>query len=178
MIQVTMSRDKDGQHYDQGSREMSPLDALRILTTSELAFGGNITEASGTQITIITRVMGCVDTSIFAGSQEEMRPLNEAAYYYLRACERETTVMDGVLAELARMPNGAGGNPLILSLAAPMVMGRNRLALAAMLALGISAEGDIAAGMLMGLEDLFAAFQLMQEFPHMSLADVSAAVAT
>ncbi len=30
----------------------------------------------------------------------------------------------------------------------------------------------------MGLEDLFAAFQLMQEFPHMSLADVSVAVAT
>ncbi|OPZ89454.1 MAG: hypothetical protein BWY75_01149 [bacterium ADurb.Bin425] len=177
MIRITMCRDRDGEHFDQGSREEQPLQALRTMVEAELAFGGNITEATGTRITIVTRVFSCVDTSVFEGSLEEMQPLNQAVYYYLQACERQDEVMQGILADLARLPNGQGGSPLIISMAAPMLIGQNRLCRSSMLALGITDEHDLAAGQLLGLRNLFAAIELMQE-TGMSLAAVSAAVAT
>lgn len=176
MIRITMSRDRDGEHFDQGSRQEAPLEALRVLVQAELGFGAEITEASGSRLVVVTRVLACVDTTIFEGTPEEMEALNQTAYYYLAACQEQDTVMEGVLADLARLPNNAGGNPLIISMAAPMLMGRNRLALASMRAMGIADEHDLAAGMLMGLGDLFSAFQLMEENPGMSLAAVSAAV--
>jgi hypothetical protein len=177
MIRISMTRDRDGEHFDQGTREVEPMSALRTLVQAELAFGGEITEATGTRLTVVTRVLSCVDTTIFEGSADEMAVLNQTVYFYLQACQERDTVMEGVLADLARIPDGKGGVPLIINLAAPMLMGRNRLALATMMALGITEESDIAAGMLMGMDNLLAAYQLMQEFPGMTLAEVSAATA-
>ncbi|MCA9804877.1 MAG: hypothetical protein KC777_23065 [Cyanobacteria bacterium HKST-UBA02] len=176
MIRITMSRDRDGEHFDQGSRQETPMEALRVLVQAELAYGGEITEASGTRLVVVARVLACVDTTIFEGTAAEMTALNQTAYYYLAACQEHDTVMEGVLADLARLPNNAGGNPLIISMAAPMLMGRNRLAYASMRALGITDEHDVAAGMLLGLGDFFSALELMEENPGMSLADVSQAV--
>ena len=51
----------------------------------------------------------------------------------------------------------------------------NRVALATMMALGITDESDIAAGMLMCMDNVLAAYKLRQEFPGMTLAEVSAA---
>ncbi len=177
MISISMTRDRDSEHFDQGSRQEEPLAALRTLVRAELGFGGEITEATGTRLKVVTRVLSCVDTTIFEGSADEMAVLNQTVYFYLQACQERDTVMDGVLADLARIPDGKGGVPLIINMAAPMLIGRNRLALATMMALGITAESDIAAGMLMGMDNLLAAYQLMQEFPGMTLADVSAATA-
>lgn len=177
MIRISMTRKKDGQHYDQGSRMEEPMSALRTLVRAEFAFGGKVVEATGTRLTIVTEVLSNVDTTIFEGTAEEMAVLNQTVYFYLQACLEKDTVMEGVLADLARIPDGKGGVPLIINLAAPMLMGRNRLALATMMALGITEESDIAAGMLMGMDNLLAAYQLMQEFPGMSLAEMSAATA-
>lgn len=175
MIRISMTRDRDAEHFDQGSRMEGPIEALRTLVRAELAFGGDVVEATGTRLTVVTRVLSCVDTTIFEGTAEEMAVLNQTVYFYLQACQEQDTVMEGVLADLARLPNGQGGVPLIINLAAPMLMGRNRLALATMMALGITEESEIAAGMLMGMDDLLAAYALMQENPGMTLADISAA---
>jgi len=175
MIRILMTRKQDRLEFDLGAREVTPTAALSTLMWSELGFGGNITEATGTRLTVVTRVLACIDTTVFEGTEEEMRILNEAAYYYLEACQKGDTVIDGVLADLARLPNGKGGVPLIINMAAPMLIGRNRLALATMMALGITAESDIEAGMSLGINDLVTVYQLMQEFPGTSFAEMVAA---
>lgn len=177
MIRITMTRDRGSEHFDQGSREVPPMKALSTLVEAELAFGGDVTEATGTRLKVVTRVLACVDTTTFEGSAEEMTVLNETVYFYLQAVQQKDRVVDGVLADLARLPNGKGGVPLIINMAAPMLIGRNRLALATMMALGITEEADIAAGMLMGMGNILAAYELMQENPGMSLAEISAATA-
>ena len=175
MIRILMTRKRDREEFDFGTREVTPVQALSTLMWSELGFGGNITEATGTKLTVVTRVLACIDTTVFEGTEEEMRILNEAAYYYLKACQQEDTVIDGVLADLARIPNGKGGVPLIINMAAPMLIGRNRLALATMMALGITAESDIDAGMALGIDDLVTVYQLMQEYPGSTFAEMVAA---
>ncbi len=138
MIRITMTRDRGSEHFDQGSREETPMSALRTLVRSELAFGGDVTEATGTRLTVVTRVLRCVDTTIFEGSLEDMAVLNQTVYFYLQAAQEKDLVIEGVLADLARIPDGKGGVPLIITMAAPMLIGRNRLALATMRALGIT----------------------------------------
>lgn len=172
MIRILMTRKRDREEFDYGAREVSPSSALSTLMWSELGFGGDITEATGTRLTVVTRVLACIDTTVFEGSEQDMRMLNEAAYYYLKACQKKDTVIDGVLADLARIPNGKGGVPLIINMAAPMLIGRNRLALATMMALGITAESDIEVGMSLGVNDLVAVYQLMQECPGSSFAEM------
>ena len=177
MIRISMTRDRGSEHFDQGTREEQPMSALRTLVQAELAFGGEITEATGTRLTVVTRVLSCVDTTIFEGSLEEMEVLNQTVLFYLQAAQEKDRVIDGVLADLARIPNGKGGVPLIINMAAPMLIGRNRLSLATMMALGITDETDIAAGMALGMDDLLACYQLVQECPGTTLAEMAAATA-
>lgn len=176
MIRITMFRDRGCEHFDQGSREVTPEQALRSLVSGELAFGGNITEATGTRLVVITRVLYCVDTTIFAGSAEEMQQLNQVAYYYLQACGQQDVVLDGVLVAASRMLGRQAGNPFLLTTAAPTLMGRQRLALSTLLAAGVTEEQEIAAGMQLSLDDLLAALELVRENPGFSLRDMVAAV--
>ncbi len=125
----------------------------------------------------MTRVLSCVDTTIFEGSLEEMEVLNQTVLFYLQAAQEKDRVIDGVLADLARIPNGKGGVPLIINMAAPMLIGRNRLSPATMMAFGITDETDIAAGMALGMDDLLACYQLVQECPGTTLAEMAAATA-
>lgn len=177
MIRMTMYRDRGSEHFDQGSYEVTPERALRSLVTGELAFGGNITEATGTRLVVVTRVLVCVDTTIFEGTAEEMHQLNQVVYYYLQACGRQDDVLlDSVLLAAERLLGQQAGNAFLLTTAAPMLMGRQRLALAALLAAGVTDEQDIAAGMRLSLDDLLAALELVQENSGSSLADMVAAV--
>lgn len=177
MIRISMTRDRGSEHFDQGSREVEPLAALTTLVEAELAFGGNITEATGTKLIVVTRVMSCIDTTVFEGSAEEMQVLNETVYFYFLACKEQDTVIEGVLADLARIPNGKGGSPLIINMAAPMLMGSNRLKRATLFALGLNTDEDVATGMAMRFKDILACHQLMQECPGMTLAEVALATA-
>lgn len=48
----------------------------------ELGFGARIIELSPTRIHSETRVLGCVDTVIIEGTETEMRPFIQAAFWY------------------------------------------------------------------------------------------------
>lgn len=66
-----------GEYTD--SRTLTVGKGLDILVNCELGFGGKILEVTPTRVVTQTTVMGCVDTSVFEGSVEEMHYLYEIA---------------------------------------------------------------------------------------------------
>lgn len=162
MITVQQSRDKDGMHFEQGTLTFAdPLDAVSHLARAELSWGGQIVAVDESRITVQTEVLSCLDTSIFEGTAEEMRPLFELAYFYMRARqEHGDLIVDEAVESL---PDRIGGVPLFLSMMAPLLMGRNRLKVAVMLACGVQDVDDIRAGLGAEIENLIAAVQLAQD---------------
>lgn len=164
MIHIHLARQEaNGERIDQGGREASTVEALRLLIQAELAFGATITEVSATRLALETQIFDFVDLTAFSGSPEEMRPLHEAVALYLEAADREDLVSDGIIAQLQRLPQGQGFVPRVLSMVAPMVLGRARLALAFMIPMGVTNELELRAGVTMPLADLVAAFELVEE---------------
>ncbi len=176
MITISQTRVREFGHFILPTHIMEPLAALEFMVRWDLGCAGEITDAdpAGTRLTIVSGPPDCLDTTIYQGSAEEMAILNQTVHFYLLACQEQDTVIDGVLADLARVPDGRGSVPFYINLLAPMVMGRNRLALATMFAIGITNARDISAGMQMNLRDLMAAYGLMQENPGMTLVEIAA----
>jgi hypothetical protein len=170
MIARKIERNKDGTVHRDAFKE-STMRALKVLIGCELKFGGNITDASETMLKVETKCFGCHDTSIFEGSVEEMRPLIDAARFYLQACQRDEQVLKHVCSDAVSGPYN--GNPRLLDLGGPMLIGENRVKLAYLLALRVS-EDEIDERMKMRLDDLEAVMALMADM-KMSFHDVIAA---
>ncbi|MDF1496610.1 MAG: hypothetical protein P1P90_00940 [Patescibacteria group bacterium] len=165
MIRVTQTRDRDNEHFDQPTLEIGdPLVAALRLAQMELAYGARVTEASETRIVVKTRVFACVDTSVFEGTEEEMEPLVELVYFYLKAeTEHGKEILDHAVSTAMSLPGGVGRKPFYLSMLTPLLLGGNKLKVALMLACGLRDEEQLKAGLQARLEDLVAAVQLQRD---------------
>ena len=165
MIKVTQTRDKDGEHFVQPTLTFNdPLEAVVHLAKVELGWGGQIVEIDEKRIKVQTQVMHCLDTSIFEGSSEEMKPLFELVYFYMEASKKHSDlIVEETVDYTQRLPDGIGGVPLFFTMMAPLLVGGNRLKVAVMLACGVQDENDIKAGLGARIEDLVAAFQLSKD---------------
>ena len=161
MITLQLARRRDGQHFDQGSRQESIRGAMAVLIQSELAFGADVTDVSATRLALETRVFGCIDSTVFEGSAEEMAPLLQAVALVLEADSHEDLVFANIMAQLERIPTGFV--PRTLDMVAPLVLGRARLAVAFMIPMGITDPQDLELGAGLPLGDLVAAFELASE---------------
>ncbi|OGY62381.1 MAG: hypothetical protein A2745_00100 [Candidatus Harrisonbacteria bacterium RIFCSPHIGHO2_01_FULL_44_13] len=173
MITVTPTRVKSGEHFDFGARQLTTEQAMESLVKYELGYGGRITEASPTRIVVQTRVLGhCLDTTIFEGSEEEMRPLRAATYYFLRACGEQMTdlVFEQAFTDLSRKDGTA--LQAIVAWAGPLIIGRHRVRVAMMLAIGITSEEDIKAALAIPDGDFVATLELHSANPNMPLRDI------
>jgi hypothetical protein len=164
MITVTQTRHKDGEFFNQPAITFDdPLEALGQLVDVELKWGGQITSVDETSLLVITRVMGCIDSSHFQGETvEEMKPLLELAYYHLQAGTHDELLRQHAAQIFMEK---TGGNPGLLKLIAPLLVGGSHLRLTTMLACGITEEEDLKAGMETRgqLKDIIAAIQLMRD---------------
>jgi len=165
VITVKQTRTKGGTLYEQPTLTFSdPLEAVAHLAKTELGWGGQIVDVGEGRIKVETRVLHDVDTAIFEGPSEEMKPLFELVYFYMEASEKHgDLIVDQVVDYTQRFPDGMGGTPLIFSMIAPLLVGGNRLKVAVMLACGVKNENDVKVGLEAEVEDLVAAVQLSHE---------------
>lgn len=176
MVTIEQCRVKDGQRYPDEPRQEDKLKALSRMVEVDLLWGASVTEASSTRIVTVTRVLGCVDTAIYTGSEEDMYPLVECVYFYLKAGEQDGQVMDAVMDTLDGMPRQMGRRPFYLMAAGGLVIGHKRMQMALLMAMGITDPAETQAGMQMPVKDLFVVFELMREYPGTSFTAMLAEV--
>jgi len=172
MIKLTLGRTKTNDVCPTQVREETPANALKFLLESELAFGTQIVTLEPTKIELVTHVMHCIDTSLIEGPAEEMKPLYETCQYYLAACHFDEISQENVFNTLSTINNGQGILPLHLVMAGGMLLGDSRLRVAFLLGLGMREEAEIKQLATYPLKDLVAAYQLQQETPGKSLAEL------
>jgi hypothetical protein len=178
MISRHIARDRNFgrpnvQHVDQGLFQHSPAEALRNMVMAEFRFGAQITFISPTEIRLTTMCMGDRDTTAFFGTQEEMRPLVEAARHYTEHCRRNgrLVVCTELISMLDRLPHGTAADPDFQRMIMPFVTVENGLQHCLLVPLGLSAA-EVELGLAMPLADVDTALQLMAEMPGTSFREI------
>jgi hypothetical protein len=181
MISRHIARDRNFgrpnvQHVDQGLFQHPLAEALRNMVMAEFRFGAQITFISPTEIRLVTMCAGDRDSTEFFGTEEEMRPLVEAARHYTEHCRRNgrLVICTELVSMLDRLPHGTAANPDFQRMVMPFVTVENGLQHCLLAPLGLPAE-DVELGLTMRLEDVDTALQLMTEMPTMSFREVVAA---
>lgn len=127
MIKFSDCRTKPGGDVYPSSRTVKPSKALDILTNCELAFGGHIVSIEPTRVETRTVVMGCVDQSIFEGTEEEMRLLVEmaTATQEVRQLRNQPSrpADDGTKGDIHRLANALAANTGATKVAAISLLG-------------------------------------------------------
>ncbi|MEK9154569.1 MAG: hypothetical protein AAB596_00645 [Patescibacteria group bacterium] len=126
-----------------------PLEAVAHIAEKEFIWGGQIVEVSETRITVKTKVLHCLDTSIFEGSIEEMKPLFKFACYMTEIIQRESEIKNF---------DRFGSVSLY-----PFPSGSKRVKVFVMLVCGIENMDDIGIGPGNRICDIVAAAQLLKE---------------
>jgi hypothetical protein len=160
MISIVQFRDKDGERILLETLTFEqPLDALPQIVKTELAFGGQITEASPIRVVVETWLYGSRDTCIVTGTREELHPLLVLAYHHTEGLAKHPeAITSGAVGSATRLGNTLAGSPDVVGLASPILLGRNRLKAALLLACGITDGSAIRVLTQHRLEDLVAAF--------------------
>ncbi len=163
MITAKMHRN-NGMDHDQGKIEFKdPLKALDHLVKAELAFGGQVTGVSSTHLRVVTKILNCVDTTVFEGPEEEMRPILELVYFYLEANKRHgATIIEKSVDEAIKFTDGKL-TPLLMNMMGGMLIGQHRLKVATMFACGVEDEESVKVGLSRNLSDIIAAAQLSRD---------------
>lgn len=145
MIAKKQSREKCGEHFDQGVRQFTtPFEALGNMLDVELVYGGQIVMLTPTMITLVTYVLDCEDHSTYEGSVGEMEPLCQLAATILQGERRfKNVIIEGGWHSMGRTFGMQAGKPLIIKMMAGIVHGHARLRAAVMLSLGFTDEVDV-----------------------------------
>gem|GEM_PF-1724307 len=180
MITVNTGRQDPYGYQDFGSSQRTVGQALIHLLSAELGFGGQVVDISDTKVVVHTSIFNYTDVSEFGGSTEEMIPLLQAVYFFLRGLnEHGSRMREQVNEQIGKIFGDEDGRvkPLFLSMAAPMMLGQARVRVAMLLSLGVTDVSDINATQGMELGDIVAIWELSQSESDMSFQEVLAAVA-
>jgi hypothetical protein len=82
MIIAYMTRDNGSLFHDD--RAYTPLNALISLAKWELGYGANVVDISPTTVKVQTCLLGCVDTTTFAGTEDDMKKLVLVVSLYVK----------------------------------------------------------------------------------------------
>ncbi len=159
MINVQNIRDNG-----RGNEELSRFDrtvngALEHLVVGELEFGGRVTELSATQIVVRTQVLGAKDTTVFRGSESDMRLLVlVAGFHSLTLGDDETrkAIVKQTVANLEALPQGVNRRPFFVANFAPLFMGKTTARIALAAAAGAKDETELAILTSLTTKDLMA----------------------
>lgn len=98
MIRITNERWNGAQC--PSTNDERPVDrALISLVKYELGYGGVITQLTKTKIVVNTRILNCSDIVTFEGSENDMRPLVEAASLYCQAAQTMRPAITEIVAD-------------------------------------------------------------------------------
>lgn len=131
MIQITGMRDKgNGEVYHDTPKSVSLEAAIRNFIKFELGYGGQITTMHDTGVTVNTRVMGCVDTTVFSGLRPEfdlileIAQLEQTVQQFIAQQNGGSTVTPG---EMDTVMQFTQGNPRLIEFGAEMIIGTSRI---------------------------------------------------
>lgn len=161
MITVTFKRDK-GDGYDYGTfvNEKSVGRALTEFIVFELGYGGEIIDISETSVSVLTKVLGCYDTTTFSGTKEEMKLLIEAGCIALKLyAEKRTELIDGHADKIIKLTEG---KPLLVNLSSGIILGNSIGSVVALAMLSEEYNKDIEKLTQLSLKDLTAAVELVR----------------
>lgn len=130
MIKIHGTRQRGGEFFKDCPplRESTLEKALECLVGAELKYGGHITKLTPTEVVVETRVMACLDTTYFEGSEEEMAPLVALAYYYSKArSEQNGEIVEDCVSQLEKLPEQIRGNAFFVVNLSPQILGSSTL---------------------------------------------------
>lgn len=138
--------------------------ALESLLVYELGYGGVIEEITPTKVVVKTRIMSCIDTTIFTGSEEDMAMLVEAASISLDADivkmvtkdKADNGIADAISTYVLKKTNG---NPLLISLGSGMMLGSISIRL--IMVIILQSKQYAKKLMKLKVDDLFAIFSMV-----------------
>lgn len=144
MIRITWQRVNSGEIFQNPARNEEPYAALRSLAVHELGYGGQLTSVdtvgNHASITVVTRVLNCVDTTTFSGTPEEMRILLEfCACYALVAQARDMNRLSQQVLDTL----GVNSNTLLITNMGPMLIGNSEVLTALAIWVGVRTEEEM-----------------------------------
>ncbi len=172
MIFEEHRRVRDGEECPTVNHERTAMGALVDLMIYEVGYGGQITMAIPDQIRVRTAVMGCVDTTIFGGSEKEMKPLLLAAHYFLSSFDAGKMMGDRAFRQLQQIAGEKGVNAFLLTNLGPMLANRELAKASMLVAVGITDPEELRAAMKLASEDLAPVLELREENPEVPLQEI------
>jgi len=148
LVKITGQRVKPGEVFTNPKRAEEPYEALRSLAVFELGYGGQLTSVDITDfqasIAVVTRVLNCVDTTIFSGTREDMTVLLEfAACYAAVVASRDLNKLSQQVLDTL----GVNYNTLLLVKFSPIIIGSREVLSALAILAGARTEKDISLAM-------------------------------
>lgn len=127
MIKMISKRDNGG-HISSIESERSVATALLILVNDEIGFSGRLTQVEPTAVTVTTHVFGAVDVTEFTGTEEEMKPLYQAAVIDTIMQDEKSKIhgQGPSKSEIGLLMKITKGNPLLLNLGTGFFLGGPR----------------------------------------------------
>lgn len=158
---MTQNRLKQGATYELEPLEFAdPLKAIVRLIQTELNYGGVIVDIDERSITVRTIVMEDVDTSIFEGSPESMKPMLQFVRYFMDTKKYKRRIEAKAFKTVKEY---VPGNMLpFVTMDFQMIIGTERVKAALMMVYGLGEE-EILAGLERKIKDVVAAIQLRNE---------------
>jgi hypothetical protein len=147
-------------------RSVSTGNALTSMVVYEFGYGGHVKELSENHIVVETRILGCVDQTIFEGQAEEMRMLViAAAHHSMVLGEKGVTeaLAKRAIENLESTPGNIGGRPFFLANLVPQLMGSPVAKIALLAAHGVDDKEDFRKLLACPLKDLAVASELAIE---------------
>jgi hypothetical protein len=164
MISVWGERFNGELHRDVPPRHNKSIqDALNSLVKYELGYGGRVANifevGENIQIKTVTQVLACIDTTWFEGSREEMLPLVTACHLWSQVVQKGTP--EGLIDQLMKVTEG---NPMLLTMTAPLLIGGSRVKGISLLAMGATEEElTYLCDQPMGTEDMMTVLSISRE---------------
>lgn len=167
MGNVTMvtRRRNGGPEVTLGTRSGSPESIAAHLAEFELAFGGSVKDVTQTEVTIVTNIMSCVDTTIVTGTEDDMRIIAEmCAYHVIATQDCRDAIVSSAVDQMQAL--GIKMTPLNLHMFGPMFMGGNAIKATMLVAFGLTEPDHVEAVLARNLrfQDLGAAFEIVRKY--------------
>jgi len=121
MIAIDLIRTKDGETY-KSKKTDQPWGALSQLLECDIGWNSEILELTETRLVNRVKVLGCIDDTVYTGTEEEMKYLVKAAGYaaLLQAKQLQPEYRDALVSKVQHL---SGGNARVIDMGLPMFLG-------------------------------------------------------
>lgn len=121
-ITYSSIRRRGTEEFNLGEMQLSKYAAVHDLLMNELSFNGMVTEITKTSVTIVTRVLNCVDTTVYSGEEDDMLPLLAVIHAWYSVDH------DGAVNEaIDHLKETVGLRAFYVTHALPLMVGQNKL---------------------------------------------------